>query len=626
MKEKNSRLDRLAFEQVLANTDVSNIATEVKTLLTHFLERRDVDWLWNQLKKRSEDIHFEPFKMLVLSSFTLNLLEAPLGLQLASHQRFLISEFAPYQQWEMLLHHPETIVEKKVDVVQIFLHLEDVLPALSNNSILDEDFIVEQSTLFFERLKKAISAFRAQSQTPIVLNSFIAMLRGIERFASNNFNNSKYSAIESLNSQIAALSEECNNLYIYDYANLVSDIGRNNWFDVANYYHTLSPISLTGMKFLAEDLSKFYRALFQPREKVLVLDLDNTLWGGIIGEDGPNGIKIRDGHLGESFKAFQSTIKGLQETGIILAIASKNNEEDVKEVFNIYPDMPLKWADFIVTRINWLDKSANIVDIASTLNVGLDSIVFVDDNPLECERVRTALPEVTVVHLGNEPHSFIDQLLDAANLFPLKITHEDKIRSDSYRSESKRNESKCSTIDENEFLSSLELVIEIGPPEPNEYDRVVQLINKTNQFNLTTKRYQLDDVTEVLSSPDAELSVVRARDKFGDYGLIGVQILRFSKADCIIDTFLMSCRILGRSIEDSMLFFAKNVAKRRNSKKLIGQFIPTKKNMLVVDFYITSGFSPTSISTDFEYDLLANQLGSYPSYLTVREMEHQNEL
>jgi len=623
MTEQNTHIDKPALEQVLANGDLLNISALVKSLLTHSLKRRDVDWVWNQLKRRPKDIQFRPLKMLLLSSFTLNLIEAPLGLQLVSHQRYLIPEFVPYQQWETLLHHPETLNEKNLDVIQMFLHLEDEIPTLCDDSILDKDIIYEQTSIFVERLKKAIHAFRNGSQTPVVLNSFILMKRGIERFININIGNNKNAVIDSLNAEITKLSEEYNNIYLYDYANLISDIGRNNWFDAANYYHNISPISSVGIRFLAQDLSKFYSALFQPRAKVLIFDLDNTLWGGIVGEDGATALKVRDGYLGESFKAFQSTIKGLQETGIILAIASKNNEEDAKDVFDVYPDMPLKWEDFGVTRINWLDKSANIVDIASEIGVGLDSVVFVDDNPLECERVKTNLPEVTVVRLGTEAHTFSNRLLEAANLYPLKITTEDKIRTNSYRSQIKRNESKRTSIDENEFLSSLDLVLEIGPPEPSEYDRIVQLINKTNQFNLTMIRYQLDEILEIIKSSDDQISVVRAKDKFGNYGLIGVLILRFSKTDCIIDTLLMSCRILGRNIEESILLYIKKIAKDRNSKKLIGRLNLTKKNKLVFDFYTKSGFLPIIESTNFEYDLMTNQLESYPDHLTVHEMEIQ---
>src|SRR5262249_20379102 len=320
---------------------------------------------------------------------------------------------------------------------------------------------------------------------------------------------------------------------------------------------------------------------YAPRKKVVCLDADNTLWGGIVGEDGVEGIAVDRQYPGTVYRRFQGQLLDLARSGVVLALVTRNNRSDVEEAFQ-RRDMPLKLEYFSSIQVNWEPKSDNIVRVAEELNVGLDSMIFIDDNPFELEQVKAALPEVEV-------HRFQAQWADAAlgllasipGLKAWSVTSEDLQKTAHYRDERQRTELRKQATSLGDYLRSLDIRLEIGCNRAAQVKRISQLTNKTNQFNLTTRRYSEGDIvrlTEVGSVFD-----VRLRDRFGDMGVIGVVIV----VDGEIDTFLLSCRALGRGVESQVIDY---VCRRVGSNALRASYVPTRKNMMTAEFYDANGF------------------------------------
>jgi FkbH-like protein len=327
--------------------------------------------------------------------------------------------------------------------------------------------------------------------------------------------------------------------------------------------------------------------------KVLVVDLDNTLWGGVIGDEGLAGIELGDNSpRGEAFKDFQKYVKSLKDRGVLLAVCSKNDQEKALEPFAKHPEMILQREDFVAFCANWEPKPENLRRIAKELRLGLDSFVFADDNPAEIEIVRQFAPEVGRVLLGPDPADYVSQLQDARFFEPRQITREDERRSEQYHAEVERKkiESQCANMDS--YLASLEMVAEIHPFRPLDLPRVAQLVAKSNQFNLTTQRHSEAELGAIMTHPDTGHFSVRLRDRFGDHGLISVVILRFAKGVAEVDTWLMSCRVLKRGVEEGVLNEIIRLAQGRGCEEIRGVYRPTPKNTLVQGLYLQMGFSP----------------------------------
>jgi FkbH-like protein len=330
-------------------------------------------------------------------------------------------------------------------------------------------------------------------------------------------------------------------------------------------------------------------------KKVLVLDLDNTLWGGVVAEDGVEGLEIGDtSPRGEAFKAFQRCVAALKERGVLLAVCSKNDHERAIEPFEKHPEMVLRLEDFAAFKANWQPKPDNLSQIALELNLGLDSLVFVDDNPAEIEIVRQFAPAVSAILLGPDPSDYVGQLQDC-RLFEIEsITAEDAQRALQYRTQAERKALEASSVDMDTYLESLEMKATIREFTPEDTPRLAQLINKSNQFNLTTKRRTEAEVAEVASDPNYICFSMRLRDRFGDNGLISVVIGKVSGQTLEIDTWLMSCRVLKRQVEETMLNELLVIAKARGCTRVVGIYLPTSKNGMVREFYSQMGFKAVS--------------------------------
>ncbi|MBK7917804.1 MAG: HAD family hydrolase [Chloroflexi bacterium] len=358
---------------------------------------------------------------------------------------------------------------------------------------------------------------------------------------------------------------------------------------------------------IADEVFKFIRVTKGKIKKCLVLDCDNTLWGGIIGEDGLAGIKLGKTYPGSPFYEFQQEILNLHHRGVILALCSKNNEADVWEVFHNHPDMVLKQEHIAAAQINWNDKASNLRQIASDLNIGLDSLVFVDDSEFEVNLVQQNLPEVEVIHLpATKSVHYRDILASYSGFDTLTLTEEDKKRGAMYRAEVTRNKLRQEVTDLASYYQSLEMVAEINFADTFTIPRIAQLTQKTNQFNLTTRRYTEADVTAMVESPSVDIISLRLGDSFGDLGLVGVCILKYDQTWAEIDTFLLSCRALGRMAEDLFLGHVLELVKVREFHLVKGTYLSTRKNAQVKDFYVKQGFTTIAETPErimFEYDL-----------------------
>jgi FkbH-like protein len=386
---------------------------------------------------------------------------------------------------------------------------------------------------------------------------------------------------------------------ILDVERLAADSGRNDWGDERFYFQAKLPCSPEYLVDYSYNLAAVILGQLGLARKCLVLDLDNTLWGGLIGDDGVGEIRLGQGDPeSEAFLAFQSYVKSLGDRGVILAVCSKNADEMAREVFEKHPAMVLRLEDISCFIANWDDKPANLVRISKQLNIGLNSLVFFDDNPAERSIVRRLQPDVAVPEVPDDP-AYRIQALDRHRYFEATtISSEDVRRKEFYRANSQRETLKSSTESLDDFLRSLNMQARTEPVGPLNIERTVQLINRSNQFNLTTRRYTNADLLEISSSPMWITRTIRLRDRFGDSGLISVLLARVEANSLVIDTWLMSCRVLRRGVEAFLLNHLVEDAVQRRLVRIVGEYVPTAKNGLVKEHYRDLGFTQTGADPD----------------------------
>lgn len=393
---------------------------------------------------------------------------------------------------------------------------------------------------------------------------------------------SRTSCLASLNAFL--LEHAPANVTLVDFDALSGLVGRRQWNDEAAYFTSKQPFSIREMPLVAAHLSRLMAAARGMVRKCLVLDLDNTLWGGVIGDDGIDGIRIDPNDAtGEAFLAFQRYVLQLKERGVLLAVCSKNDPDLARSAFEQHPDMVLHMDDFVAFLANWDDKATNLRRIASQLNIGIDSLVFFDDNPAERSLVRQFEPDVLVVEVPEDPALFI-RALDLSFAFEWHaLTREDVDRSDSYVHDRKRQELQSSAGDYDAYLRSLEMQMSVETTGTSALERVCQLANKTNQFNLRTKRYGEDELSAMAASTDHALLHVRLRDRFTNYGIIASVVLAYHGNVAFIENWAMSCRVFKRGVEDATFNAIADHARARGAEWLGAEYIQTAKNGYVAD-------------------------------------------
>ena len=388
---------------------------------------------------------------------------------------------------------------------------------------------------------------------------------------------------------------------ILDVAAISATVGLQRWHDPVRWNLAKLPFAQDIVPLYADHLARLLAALTGRVRKCIVFDLDNTLWGGVIGDDGLEGIRIAEGDAsGEAFRAIQRMGARLRQRGVVLAVCSKNEEDAARLPFRDHPDMLLREDDFACFMANWTDKATNLEAIAEAIGIGIDALVFVDDNPAERELVRSMLPDVAVPELPEDP-AFYPLMVESAGYFEsLAFTDEDKIRADQYQGNARRAELKAKSRDLGDYLRSMEMVLKVRPFDAMGRARIGQLINKSNQFNLTTRRYA--DTALMALESDARAFTIQAQliDRFGDNGMIGTIICR-DEGDGMgwaIDSWVMSCRVLGRGVEKAMLNEVVAAARSAGRRQLDGAFIPTGRNELVRKHYANLGFALVETGAD----------------------------
>jgi FkbH-like protein len=416
---------------------------------------------------------------------------------------------------------------------------------------------------------------------------------------------------------VAKLAEQMPDIHLFDL--YPRALGSGDWYDSIGFLATQSVFTHKALPFVARNIARNMACLFRPRRKVLVLDLDNTLWGGVVGEDGMDKIALGTGWPGSAFVEFQRELKELRSTGILLAINSKNNEADARAVFEQRPEMALDWDDFSARRINWNDKATNLTEIADELGIGLESVVFADDSPMECALVRRALPQVEVVEVGPDPRFFMECILRTQAFDTLRVSEEDRIRAQSYAEETVRRSARAQVADLESFLADCDLRLTISPADPNTVERIHQLLGKTNQFNFTLDRPSKDRV-QTLAVHGNTLFGVNLADRFGEYGLVGVMHLEPAGEELRILNMALSCRALGRFVEDAMLAFSREVALADGISRLRVTYVRGPRNQQVLSYLDKVGFSMTELDSsrvDCSFDLGKHGALLWPKHVRV---------
>jgi FkbH-like protein len=396
---------------------------------------------------------------------------------------------------------------------------------------------------------------------------------------------------ESYNSYLAELAEDSGSVLL-DVATLANRLGLDRWHDPMQWNLAKLPFSQSLVPVYADHVARLLGAIRGKSRKCLVLDLDNTLWGGVIGDDGLDGILLGQGNaLGEAFSAIQRVALDLRNRGVVLAVCSKNDMENALLPFRSHPEMVLKEEHIAVFQANWNDKASNLEEIAKLLNIGLDALVLLDDNPAERAQVRATLPQVSVPELPGDPAFYPRALLAGGYFESVGYTNDDRQRADQYQANAHRTSLRSKTRNLDDFLQSLEMTAQVAGFDKFGRSRIVQLINKTNQFNLTTRRYTEAQIVEMEQDPALFTLQVRLQDRFGDNGMISVVICRSSGSQWQIDTWLMSCRVIKRRVEELVLDELVRAARQRGITGLQGCWLPSGRNDLVREHYANLGFT-----------------------------------
>jgi len=567
--------------------------------------------------EKSRNITTEKFdkklKIAILNSFTINGLEESLRVRCADEKIQSISYVGGYNQYV------QEILDEKSDLYsfepEITFLILDIRSIFGENYFFSYDISAQKRKEFVKNktneLTDLVRLFMKKSNSKVVITNL-----SVPTYTSFGILETKYEygfheMICDFNSILSSNLRNESGMYVYDFDQFVKKYGERNVFDYRKYFFGDIKISLDHIPILAYDLMGYIKPMTGKNRKCIVLDLDNTLWGGIVGEDGFDGISLGPTYPGNPFVEFQRLLLALWKRGIILAINSRNNSDDALQVIREHPYMILKEEHFACIRINWNDKATNLKEIGKELNIGLNSIVYFDDDPVNRELIKSTLPEVLTVDFPNDPSLYPQSLTELNDFNVLQITEEDFKRGQMYNQQKSRTELENNVSNIDDFLKRLEIKVTIKNANDFTIPRISQLTLKTNQFNLTTKRYQEEDIRKFANSSNKIVGCAQVEDKFGDNGITSVFIInKDNSLEWSIDTFLLSCRVMGRKVEDAILSTILQKAKDDGVQKINGNYIPTKKNMPCEKFLADNGFKKE------------NDIWSYTLNNTIKSPQH----
>ncbi|MFX1547324.1 MAG: HAD-IIIC family phosphatase [Promethearchaeota archaeon] len=569
----------------------------------------------------------ERINISLLSSFTIDPLAVYLDIDCRLLGLFPEIYVAPFNRYhEEVLDKESGLYKSKPDLVIFFIRVESLIEDTFRVKYpqMKTKHIQTEINRIIHDIKQLLALINQQSEAITIFSNFVVPMFSPFGILDNKQQIGFKGFYKLLNLRLEESFLDNNQNFIFNLNEVASGYGKDRYMNYQMNYRGSIFFNEPFLSRLSYELMGYVKALKSKNRKCIVLDLDNTLWGGIIGEDGLEGIKLNVSYPGNEFVDFQRSLLSLNSKGVILAINSKNNLDDALEVFQKHPYMQIKEKNLAAYRINWNDKVQNLIELAKEINIGLDSIIFIDDNPVERARVQTSLPDVLVLDMPSSPLLFRKTLEELNDFNTLSLTIEDLHRSEMYYARRKRQDLEQHVQSMEEFIESLDIVAIIKLTDNFVLPRVTSLLNRTNQFNLTTKRYTESEVQYLHSNPEKYLVyTVQVQDKFGDEGIVGVAIVEKDSVDkWIVDSFLLSCRVIGRKIETVFLTKLINDAKSQNVKVLEATYIPTKKNTLVSDFYSKHSFQLVKEYPNGETQWVLSLSDfnlDYPEYIRVVE-------
>jgi FkbH-like protein len=536
-----------------------------------------------------------------------------------------VSGFNNYAQ--EILDGSSKLYQFQPEIVILAVQTRDLVPELwsdySRLSATGVEAAVRRAT---KLLRDLIGAFRERCQANLVAHTLESPMFPSQGVFDLQSGNGQLATIRDLNERICVCAREHPGVYVLDYDALIARNGRRHWGDEQKWLAVRLPISASCLIHQVNEWMRFIHPLSGRICKALVLDLDNTLWGGVLGEDGMEGIALGGEYPGSAYLDFQRSILDLYHRGVLLAVCSKNDEREAMDVIRSHPRMLLRPEHFSAIRINWMEKAHNLSEIAAELNIGADALAFADDNPVECEQVQLALPEVNVIQLPPDPARYSLTLRSNPVFERLTLSTEDHNRNGYYATQRQRQELKNNTGSLEEFYWSLRQRVVFADVSSKTLSRVAQLTQKTNQFNLTNRRYREQDIAAMLARPGFRVITISVSDRFGDNGIVGVAITMDEGSSCEVDTLLLSCRVIGRTIETAILAYIIQQASSRGLGLLKGWFLPTARNEPASDFYPSHGFSLSrkeSQGSLWQFDLTTSK-HTCPEWITIREVNETN--
>jgi FkbH-like protein len=554
----------------------------------HYLRQsREVEARW---KERGEQVT----RFAVLGSFTVDFLRPFLIVEGDRIGVAIDPWFGPFGQFEQLvLDGGSALWARPVDVAWVALRIEDVDPRLAQElPSLGPEERQERVARVRRRATELAKRLRERGAGAVLVSSF-APPPVLDRFDANDPDGLVH-VVAHENRQLARDLIDVPGANVFDWAGLVARSGSARFADPKLVYIARSPVAAANLGPLGAELARCVRAVGRPAAKCVVVDLDNTLWGGVLGDDGADALELGDAFPGSVFKDVQRALLELKARGFLLAIASKNDGAAVLDALDSHPEMLLRSRDFAAIEASWDPKPQSLRRIAGALNIGLDSLVFLDDSPVERAVVSAELPMVEVIDLPHDVTAWLPTLRRVPSFDRPRLLAEDRSRASMVAKDGERRILEQTATSVEAFLGSLEMSATVGRVTPQTLARVHQLILKTNQFNLTTRRHSLETVRRLSESPEAAVAWLRLIDRFGDLGLVCVGIVQAAEERVWeIDTLLMSCRVMGRAVEDAFLAYLAELALERGATRLRGLYQPTAKSTPVASFYSSRGFEMT---------------------------------
>lgn len=605
--------DRRAFLEAVAARDYDQIRSATRRILENTSSPSRTARFVRQTMQDVNCPDLKPFKIALLSSFSIEMVQDPL-IAHGYAEGLSVNLYNPgYDQYHSEILRPDSgLYKEEPDLIILAVDGPRWAPELYGDYLTkgrsDGPDLVSE---IVARVDELIGQIRQRTTSPVLLHSCAYPRHPALGILDASQNDGQRQLIGAVNSALIELSNQLGGVHLVDMDSVIQSIGHDHWYDPRLDFFARSPIARSAFDQLAQHYQRYLRALSGNSRKCVILDLDNTLWGGIVGEDGPLGVALGSEYPGNAFVAFQRAIINLRDRGVVLAIASKNNPGDVQEVFEKNTSMLLTLDDFAAKEIHWEPKSISVARIAEALNLGMRHMVFVDDNPAECLEVERAHPAATVISLPKKPEHYIEALLANGYFDTLEFSDEDSRRGHLYQQRDAAEKLRVESGSLEDYYRNLEMSVFLAPVTADSLSRASQMTKKTTQFNTTTRQYSELQLDKILSNPDWKTLTIRVVDRFGDNGIVGLLLAHRQSNIYEIDTCLLSCRVINRGVETTMLNWLAETARAEGLTGIEGWIYPTSRNPPVRKLYEQHGFSIVEESdenTKWRFELAGNEI------------------